>query len=995
MKLEIIKCTRGVFQRLKESRVFQFKLKCNSQPTLQVTLTRWATLLLYGWLAALVVYLFLPLIILIRPSNLLSLNEHLGWYWALLLTHVLIAVMVVLYLQAKLYIRLPRRTFKCGYCFDIQSFLRYPSLHAAVISGVVFLFWLSGSGLNGSHANNSNLFIVAIEKVTLLFRQDSSDRYSDPALSAFGLFSFFIVYGFFSVLRNEMTLRKENEKTNGSGQKTSLDLLTCSDDEFEEWICTEKDELKLDFFKRKPYIDRIKERIDPRPKDKSNSELKKKKLANKGQVLLGEFGSGKTTIVDLVEEQLDQLWIKSRFDCWQRSGKAAELANQFMEQVIYDVGQQIDASSITRLPDSFSHALYGVSHWLSFLDPLLRPDTPENVVMKLDRLLEANNRKLLIVVENVDRNKERDQFIDVISAILDKLSSNQNIRFIFSADENFLDAQIVYRISDYKERVETFVPPEVILRFMALCLKKSLNSNPNNNANGELLIIPYLKQGFTLPIDGEEQIQVVAKFFKLAPNSNDPMNGDSMEYQVLDALADVLSNPRRLKYVLRHCYHLWTTKLAGEVNLFDLIIYATASEDGELRETIKNYPQEILEGNGDSPYSSRLRDAMNKQSENDQKSAPQSKQFVVNIIDHDNFVGNINKKSDNASALSASSITLDLHNSSGERTKRSTGGHAREKIAFYLLNGHFYGGQRARNLLCQPIIDKNGIAEESFRKYRKITDIGQVEGYANSDQEFLRNYIDASSKIYDEKATKAVLDLSLDSPDIFQNLIDTMTHRYFESEKQVIRFLGNAILTCDQKYVTGFNNLCFFDIVNICVKASDGQDEKIDELIKIMQKSFFSAYDSKEYQWVVRVLWRMTTNFKSDLFNRVFDPVFRSLLTVEVTVKFAEEYLSGRKNCEHLPDHFLMLLESMYSKPPHDSVHFYKDTIVQSSHVFLTFLVKVFDKNPDVGSIIKKNLSHSNNRFETFKDNLSGYIDLENMTEKEVEVFNSLYQGSE
>ena len=870
MKLEIIKYVYRIFQRLKKSYIFKF---C-SRPTLRVTVLRWVTVLLCGWLAALVVYLFLPLIILIRPINLVSLDGYRGWYGALVLTHVLIAVMLVLYLQSKLYIRLPRRTFRYGYCVDIPRFLRYPSLHAAVISGVVLLFCLSDAGLDGSHGNNRNMFFAAIEKVTLLFRQDSSDRSSDLDLSAFGLIFFIGVYGVISVVRNETTLRNMNEKKKNLDKKEYRDLLTCDDKEFEGWISSNKTGKYIDFFDRMPYIDRIFRRLQNGISD------------NKRQFLSGKFGEGKTTIVELVERKLDDDWVVSWFDCWERSGKAEELATQFMEQIIHDVGQKIDASSLTSLPDSFAHALYGVSHWFSFLDPILRPDIPAEVVAKLDSLLEVNNRKLLIVVENVDRNEERDRFITVIAAMLDKLSGNEdikNINFIFSADEDLIDTQIVYRISDYMERVETIVTPEVILRFMAMCLKSSLGGK----LNGESLMIPYLKQGFTLSNDSDEQIRTIKEAFGFSPNVKNPMTGDSMELRVLNALADVLSNPRRLKYVLRHVNDLWASdasKLAGEVNLFDLILYITVSYDDELKKTIQNYPKEILEGNGDSPYSSRLRDAMNKQSANDQKSAPQSKQLMVNIIDHDNLVGKINTESANTNGLASSSITLDLQYSSGanfKNAKRSSGSSAREKIAFYLLNGQKSNGTRVRTLLCQPIIDEHGIAEESFRKYRKITDIGQVEGYADSDQVFLRKYINASGAALNTEATKAVLDFAMRNQDIFKSLVNSMTRNYFVSVTELYQFTYNAIVLAHFE-CPPMTNGPFHSIFGLCFSVinfdRNGGDDHAEAFGVSLMAAFNNLDKQKKYLFLIKMLWTLINSGADRHFSKVAKVVVEKVL---------------------------------------------------------------------------------------------------------------------
>lgn len=917
MKLEVIKCARGILQRLKEPRVFQFKLKYNIQPTLQVTLTRWATLLLYGWLAALVVYLFLPLIILIRPSNLLSLNGHLGWYWALLLTHVLISVMVVLYLQAKLYIRLPRRTFTCGYCFDIQSFLRYPSLHLAVIFGVVFLFWLSGAGLDALHANSGNVFIVAIEKATLLFSQESAARHSTPAVSAFGLFLFLIIYGLFSVVRNEMTLRKENEKTNGSDQKTPLDLLTCSDPQFIKWFSTEKDEIILDFFDRRPYVNRIFNR------------LVSEEYRNKGQVLLGEFGSGKTTIVNMVKNQLDESWIKSEFDCWQRAGKPEELATQFMEQIIHDVGQQIDASSLASLPDSFAHALYGVSNWFSFLDPLLRPDTSAEVVEKLDRLLEANNRKLLIVVENVDRNKERDHFIDVISAILDKLSSNKNIRFIFSGDESYLNTEMVYRISDYKENLDNFAPVEIVLRFIAMCLKKSLR----DKSNGDLIIYPYIKKGFSVPLSTEVQILEMGEIFNLGDlirnSKEDEYEDISSQYLVLRSLVDILNNPRLLKYVLRDTYDLWASNecnISGEVNLFDFIAYLVSKYDGKLKEIIKTYAEEISSSDDNNPFTWRIR---RNWKQNDRK-------------------------------LNKSDIPAP---------------EARDFIAYYLLNGDVTPGVSIR-YLCQPIIVVNGISENKFSKYRKIVDIGMVEGYADSDQEFLRNYIKASGVVLNTEAIKSALTFGQNHQVIFESLVKAMTCNYFESVKELHQFAYNAIVLADFKYALmsigifhSIFSLCF-TVMNFDRKGGDDHAIAFENSLKF---AFTELDRKKQYSFLMRMLWFLVVYGKENHFSSIVKNIVEGFITQSLAVRMGLNFRNNHPGTYELQYEFINFLPEIVSashifdKDDKDD----KKVIKQAARTFLIIVGMRFKNDPNI--IVKFNTKYA-----------SKLADLKQIIEKEL-----------
>ena len=893
MKLEIIKCTRGIFQRLKGPNVF----KPCSRPTLSVTVFRWTTLLLYGWLAALVSYQFLPLIILIRSSSLLSLNGYPGWYGALALTHVVIAVILVLYLQSKLYIRLPRRTFKYGYCVDLKGFLRYPSLHVAVISGVVLLFWVNGAGLDGSHANSGNVFIVAIEKATLLFSQESAARHSNPALSAFGLFLFLIIYGLFSVVRNEITQRKENEKTNGSDQKTPLDLLTCSDTQFIKWFSTEEDEKILDFFDRRPYVNRI------------YNKLVSEEYRNKGQVLLGEFGSGKTTIVNMVKNQLDESWIKSEFDCWQRAGKPEELATQFMEQIIHDVGQNIDASSLASLPDSFAHALYGVSHWFSFLDPLLRPDTSTDVVDKLDHLLEANNRKLLIVVENVDRNEERDRFINVISAILDKLSGNKNIRFIFSADENILDTQILYRISDYKENLENFAPVEIILRFIAMCLNKSLM----DKSNGDLIIFPYIKRGFSVPSSSVIQILKIGELFNLGDLNKDlkedQYEGISNQYLVLQSLVDILNNPRLLKYVLRDTLGLWTSSggnVSGEVNLFDLIAYVVSKYDGKLKETIKTYAEKISSSDDNDPFTWRIR---------------------RNWKQHD---GELNKSDIPAPE-------------------------ARDFIAYYLLNGDMSPGVSRRDL-CQPIIVINGIYENNFSKYRKIVDIGMVEGYADSDQEFLRNYINASGVVLNTEAIKSALNFGQNNQVIFESLVKAMTCNYFESVKELHQFTYNVIVLADFEYASmriGIFHSIFLLCYSVINFDENGGKDHANAFEESLKAAFIELDRKKQYSFLIRMLWFLVVYGKENHFSSIVKNIVEEFMTQSLAVRMALNFRDNHPGTYELQYEFINLLPAtksashIFDKDDKDDKDD-KKVIKQAARTFLIIVGMRFKNDPNI-----------------------------------------------
>ena len=298
--MNIFRCFFGGIRRLTGRYVFLW----SDQPALSVTLLRWSTLILYGWLAALVIYPLLPSLVYIRPEHWLPLSGHPGLYYFLMLTYALVAALLVLYLQSIFFIRLPWKQFKRGYCIDLQSWLRYPTLHVSVVSGLGFLFYLDG--INWLQSSASSLSVVA-EQIQLLVTLMATDTPRIPLMDQCGLWVALTLYGLIQVIRTEI---KQSSKSDDPKEQTKvIDLASCSDKEFEEWLAVEQPASgSLDFFNREPYVARIKERIEQPLKNGQ-----KENTSGRGQIILGEFGSGKTTIIKMVEKQLPDEWIVSYF----------------------------------------------------------------------------------------------------------------------------------------------------------------------------------------------------------------------------------------------------------------------------------------------------------------------------------------------------------------------------------------------------------------------------------------------------------------------------------------------------------------------------------------------------------------------------------------------------------------------------------------------------------------------------------------------------------
>ncbi len=967
MVRNIFRCFCGAVRRLKGKHVFSWP----SEPVLLVTLLRWGTLILYGWLAALAVYPLLPLLAYIRPEQWLPLSGHPGLYYFLMLTYALVAVLLVLYLQSTFFLRLPRKQFLCGYCIDLLGWLHYPTLHVSVAFGFTFLFYLNELRLP---QDDVSFMLALTEQVKLLISGDDAGTSAVmPAMNSGGVVLFLTLYGLIQVIRSEI---EQASTSDADEQQTEvIDLASCSDDEFEEWLSTEKPNGKRDFFDREPYVTRIKNRIEQPLK-----EGQKENDSGRGQIILGEFGSGKTTIIKMVEKQLSGEWIVSYFDCWQRSGNPSELAAQFMEQIIYDVGLQIEVTSLTRLPDSFADALYGSSHWFSPLDAVFRPDTPEEVIQRLNSLLISNNRKLLIVIENVDRNKERDLFIDVIAAILDKLKieGKNHIQFIFSAYDEYLKSEDIYRIANYKEDVDTTVSPEVLLRFMAFCLKESFAGQKNGNA----IVIPYMSKEFSIAGESSKEISAVAEAFGFTPHDagslKSRVSGQPVEHQVLEALADVLSNPRTLKFVLRETYHLWKDFLQGEIHLFDLILYMASQQDGVLKDRLKNYPENALDGSQDPPYLNPMRDRLKKKTgyqRNHETSQPDL------IIHYQDLCGN---KCSASVEFQTKPAVVDITRDGSWNSSTSTG--SRDILAHYILNGYLAPGHSSREPLVQPFVSSGGSDDVKYRKYDVILKRKFMGVDDFSDQFFIRNYIDSCGLNYVSQSINNVMDCWLKNLSISYSLTEAMVLYYYQSEKQVIQFFGRALLAFDQKYVHGFGNFIISDLMFICIKSTEGDAKKLQVLVDQVSSSFLKIYKANEYQWGLRVLFKLVIGLNTkSYFNEVVDPIIRKAIYPDLAKDFANQYLANNKCCQHLSDYFFLLVETIFSEKPHDS-YFSESTMRQCAKTFIKFMALVYEQETDALRIIHARLERSDNKFGQFHDHLISYLDLEGLTEVEKQV---------
>lgn len=404
------------------------------------------------------------------------------------------------------------------------------------------------------------------------------------------MFSYSLIYAL-----EEYSLSVEANEPDHDSNNTGLNIEKCSSDDFEQWLKSEDHDEPVDFFDRTPIVNRMVYQL----------EATKVHSGQRGQILYGEYGSGKTTIVKMIERKLfsnpANNWIVSTFDSWGRSETPELLIEVFLEQVIYDIGQHVEAVHLKRLPQKFIRAAYGLHPTISIFNSLIPHKLPRDVLKAIDGTLDENNKRLLIIIENVDRGDSDGKFAQAIGSLLDKVSSLTGVEFIFtckSSDE--LIRPIANRLADTIEELpENACSEELLEKFFRLCIDKT-DTN---------IILPWMNINRTQYLSNPDFTNINSEVHRLQV-----LNASESEINnvwtrgnynlIFLSLSHSLSNARALKLVLRTVFKRWEV-LQGEVNLVDLLVHMTITYDSHknLKKHVEDYDREWLEDkSGKNPF---------------------------------------------------------------------------------------------------------------------------------------------------------------------------------------------------------------------------------------------------------------------------------------------------------------------------------------------------------------------------------------------------------
>lgn len=288
--------------------------------------------------------------------------------------------------------------------------------------------------------------------------------------------------------------------------------------------------------------------------------------------IIGDYGCGKSSILKMTEyflqnpqnlskeEQKEKVFDSKKIIQCKVSGwglQKGEAAHYILKSVIKDLSDHVDCLGLADIPAHYRSAISnsGFGWSKAFAAITCNSKDALELLQQVDTVLKCIRQRMVIFLEDLDRNTFDKTYWDEITSLLDRLKDLDNITFVLAINQqDNAQENVLLRIAEHA----VYVPPldkvsviEGIVKFRDICFNMTSGKD-----------IDYISQ--------EERDQ----HFGIKKTSQEYEIAEMLGIEVrtpIEAIAKLLNNPRLLKAALRHTWHTWQS-LHGEIDFDSLLV---------------------------------------------------------------------------------------------------------------------------------------------------------------------------------------------------------------------------------------------------------------------------------------------------------------------------------------------------------------------------------------------------------------------------------------
>ena len=280
--------------------------------------------------------------------------------------------------------------------------------------------------------------------------------------------------------------------------------------------------------------------------------------------LIGPFGSGKTSLCNLIEDiyknhnndSKERKIIFCRFEAWQYLTADAAVRG-LLDHIVSQIKERVDSFQLNSIPERYLDALGACPHWIFRVFSILlkRKKSSEEIVYILQNILLRINKKVVVFVDDLDRLENHSpQAQDAVAAALNQLQNLTSVQYILCVGPSvILDREGTFRKCNYdllkSTRFQELVPSlqgKYIIESIKALRDKVISSDEN------MVYIWHEKETHD-------------------PLKYNPMI-DHLENIMASQIIRMIQTPRQLKTVERETRDKWKS-LKGEISWYDLLIF--------------------------------------------------------------------------------------------------------------------------------------------------------------------------------------------------------------------------------------------------------------------------------------------------------------------------------------------------------------------------------------------------------------------------------------